>query len=179
MLYSLHISCISAYITVMGWCTNALTLPGRCSGNTHVQVIRAGSPHLHSRRELEFMGCCKKLFWWYRTKKNSDALHTKKQRTQVEINAICQEVTDRWRTKEGKRLLGPPPPVHAQHVYAICLDCKFSICNRAGNFVKTEKGRGGVGVKGEQKQGLLRLKEREGVERVCPAGSKQREREKG
>lgn len=32
-------------------------------------------------------------------------------------------------------------------------------------------------MKGEQKQGLLRLKEREGVERVCPAGSKQRERE--
>lgn len=29
-------------------------------------------------------------------------------------------------------------------------------------------------MKGEQKQGLLRLKEREGVECVCPAGSKHR-----
>lgn len=32
-------------------------------------------------------------------------------------------------------------------------------------------------MKGEQKQGLLRLKERERVERVCPAGSKHSERE--
>lgn len=152
----------------MGWCTNALTPPGRCSGNTHVQVIRAGSPHLHSRRELEFMGCCKKLFWWYKTKQ---LCITHEETENTSGNQCHLSGSDGpMKNERGKRLLSPPPP-------RACSTHIFSISNRAGNFVRIEDWKRRGGVKGEQKQGLLRLKERERVERVCPAGSKHRERE--
>lgn len=114
-------------ISVMDSCTNPLTPPGCCSWNAHVQVICTASPYLHRRLKSEFIRCCKKLFWWYRNN-NSNVLHPRKQRTQMEINAICQEVTG-WCT--------------AKYMYLI-FETELTIMV----WRRTEKG-SEVGVKGE------------------------------